>query len=185
MAVDISGLNLGAIDQVDFDNYQEGVEFQPPPDEGTYWVQVPDHIKFSANKEGQLRADLNPLTITDTNPQGVGYRIWYTRVSTNKYAKRNGSPTGDYLRSHGISPSGQPTAQQYADLIESTSGRIAPVATDWEAYCRQCSFTLKGQSAFPQKDDGTRSYRGRCGRCKREIFARLRVKRFVSAVQQQ
>lgn len=199
---DISGLTLNAPEPIDFDNYQEGGEYTPPPVEGQYFVQSPsnvvvkasgekadrDAITISSTKEGQLKATLNPLTITDANAAGVGYQILYTGISAKKSKNRNSSQVGDYLRANGIASVSDQTPQGLANLIEMTAGRIFPVTTRWEAYCKDCDYTVEGQDKFPKaaEDDSTnvggRSYKVPCAHCKKDLYARLKVNRYVSTV---
>lgn len=71
-------------------------------------------------------------------------------MSVKKWAKREGSPLGDYLKSHGIS--GQRTNAEYLAAAEATVGRVSEAGVDWRGYCKDCGTDIKGMEAFPIVD---------------------------------
>lgn len=177
---DISGLNLVAPDRIE-GPYQEQGEYTPPPPAGVYVVQAPDTIVFSGDKNGKLQCKNLKLRIVD-GQEGAGYTIFaYLGTATSKF--RNGNTACDYLRAHGIDIVPEEN-QQYADLIESTQGRTFQVSADWEFYNSDTDETIKGMDKAPLNPDGTRSFRLKDPKTGKELLANLRVKRFVSIVNQ-
>lgn len=189
---DISGLNLKAPERIE-GPYQDKGEYTPPPNEGVYTLQAPDKFEFKGDKNGNMGATIQVRIVE--GQQGAGYTL-YSYISTMKSKFRAGNTACDYLRAHGIEVVPE-TNQQYADLIESTAGRVFQASTIWEAYDSEADETvLKGQDQFPVvKDEATgavipdeltgqakRSYRAVSKVSKKEVLASLKIKRFVSAV---
>ena len=184
--VDISGLGLqplSAEDRVEYGKgYEAGGEFQAPPPEGGYLVQTVS-AKLKAHK-GTLAFDFVGQIVTNAKGEkvGEGYKVFASSVSIKKYKNRNGSPVGDYLAAHGIQFVTEPNEQDYANAITATVGRTAPFTGKWEGFCGDCEETVEGQSSFPLNPDGTRSYKRGCPQCKKDVYARLRVSRWVSTL---
>ena len=180
---DIAGLDLRELtpeEVVDYSQgYQAGGEFQPPPPEGQYLAKC--SVKPAQHKEKILAVDITGEIVgtVDGGTTGAGYKVYQSKASIKKYRNRNGSPVGDFLAAHGIVAEGTPTVAEYATAIGSTDGQIAPFVGQWEAYCKDCEETVQGADQFPVNPDGTRNYRRACPQCRKDILARLRIRRWV------
>ena len=184
--VDISGLGLQPLspeDRVEYGKgYEAGGEYQVPPPEGGYLVQTIG-AKLKAHK-GFLAFDFTGQIAANAKGEkvGEGYKVYQSSISIKKYKNRNGSPAGDYLAAHGIVFTNEPNEQDYANAITATVGRTAPFSGQWEGFCKDCEETLEGSAQFPVAADGTKLHKRPCPQCKKDVFARLRVNRWVSTV---
>lgn len=158
MAVDIShlqGLNPN-VPTAEWDTYDVGGDSKPLPPEGTYLMRSKTPLDpkedLSVGKDGQLIIRNDPTIIAGP---AAGYVCKYNRVSTKRYANRNASPAGDYLKAIGYR--GQPTTpNEYADAAAAVAGQTFEAETQWRARDKDTGFEVKGMENFPTKPDGTR-----------------------------
>ena len=140
-----------------------------------------------------LTAILDGLTIVNSQVDGAnGYKADRVWVDAKKSQFREGSSMGDYLRAHGINPaslmagkSGLEQNAVYANLIESTTGRIVEATTRWEGRCADCDEKKSqyvGMASFPKDDNGIPKHIVKCKHCNKDVFARLRVRTFISKI---
>jgi hypothetical protein len=183
---DISGLQLRDLapeERVDYTKgYELAGEYQVPPPEGQYILQVSE-LKPAKHKEGILAADLTAV-VAENNPKGAGYKVFENggifNIKKNKF--RNASNIDDFLRAFGITFSTPPSVAEYAQALSATFGRFGPAVLKWEGYCKDCDANIKGADSFPLNPDGTRNYRRPCPTCKKDVFARAKIARWVSTV---
>jgi len=161
---DITNLNLREPDPIDWDNYDTGERkpiFLPP--KAQYLFQVAEAPIAAATQEGYLKMQFPSLKIVKPGDPADGYDVKFTNVSAKKWAKREGSPLGDFLKSHGIS--GQRTNAEYIDACYATVGRASEAGADWRAYCKECGKEIKGMENFPVQADGSRQPWVDCDKC--------------------
>lgn len=188
---DISSLGLRDLTPIDYDKYETSSGPSAPPHAGRYLGRAPETIEFSAGKDGQLIAVVDPITIADGEREG--YPVRFTRVSNKppKNSKTGGTQNrtimDDYLRAHGIDA--RPTShQEYADLVESTVGRTFQFDGDWEAYCKGCGKSIaRHETEFPLDAAGNHVPQIKCVACSSPdnevvVRANFRIARFVSAL---
>jgi len=177
---------LKAPDPVDFENYDDagggGQKIVLPP-RGVYSLLPTEPPKVGKTKDGYLQVELTPLELIPPGTPWEVQKINYTRVNTKKWPNKNANGFADYLRSHGYD--GKPTSnEEYQGAAEALVGHPAQAVVDWEAYCKECRYTLKGMEKFPKNEDGTYEQRVKCPNCStaenpKWIFANARVVAFV------
>lgn len=187
MTDNINGISgLKAPDPIDYQDYEDGRAPKAKfalPDRGTYPLIPTEAPKWGATKKGYLQADLTPLKIVAPGTDFDGYEIRFTRVNTQKWPKRNANGMADYLRSHGFQGVCQ-TNEEYQQAVEGLVGNPAHGVVDWEAYCKTCGFTLKGQANFPKDTEGKFVPYVNCPTCStseeaKRVWANVRVVAFV------
>lgn len=189
MGFDISGLqlrDLPAEERVDFTKpYVVAGDYQPPPVEGIYLLQTKE-LKPAKHPQGILAADLVAVVVSDDkgNKDGAGYKVYENggifNIKLNKF--RNASNVDDYLRAHGIVFDAPPDNPTYAQALGVTQDKIAKAQLVWDGYCKDCDANIKGMDQWPIGPDGKRLFRRPCPTCKKDVFARASIKRWVSAV---
>jgi hypothetical protein len=149
MTPDVAQLELTAFDPIDFDQYEDGGtgSYAPPP-EGKYIARAPQITdeSFGVTKAGYLKVTLDPIEVL--SPEANGYKIRFTKLSAKKYAKRNGSQTGDFLRACGIafSPKNNDELKQ---ALKMASLRTFSFVLIWEAFNKDLQESTSGYENFP------------------------------------
>lgn len=196
-SANVAQMDLKPFDILDFDNYDDGGSKNAgksfaPPAEGRYTGRVPQILddgsdvpsstnNFGRTQEGYLKVELPVIDVLDSAANG--YQVKYTRLSTKKYANRNGSQALDFLRACGIDA--RPTNEkELRAAIVSAAGRPFQFQLVWEAYNKDTQETTSGMDNFPTLADGTKQsfIRDEYDSSKR-WFANGKVRYFVSAFQ--
>ena len=184
---DITQLNLAEPDQIEWDDYEPGGEGTPPIPDGKYVLQAPVSFAFDATAERRLRVTLDPVVVV--GPTHTGSKIRWIRLSTKRYANRNGSPVGDYLRACGVMAS-PITNEQYVTCIEATTGRVFQGTTQQHVYCNHkdtphaaaAPYAIDGQVSIPKNGDGTSKLSFPCPVCQKTVFVNSQVRRFIDSI---
>lgn len=185
MVENVAGLNQGAVDEVDWDSYEDASgEFQLP-EEGEYTFRAPDQDGFEIGEtqNGDFKATFT--AVVDGGPYD-GFEARYTSVSGKVFqrgkSKTKVSQLGDYLRAVGSNarPSSRDKDQQTA-AVKSTAGSTFKAFARWEGQCKACQTRVNGMSRF-QNGSGEPQQTIACPSCKAEVRARFRVNRYISAV---
>lgn len=193
------------------ENYDFGGDYTPPPQPKTvdekgkatfikFTAQAPsaDKInlrdkatgKWLTTREGLLKAVIEGIKLVDS-----GYEFRETHIGTGQYKKyRGGQPTGesrnaspalDYLHAHGIS-SKQITfdsAGAYEEAFKHTADRQFLVTADWGAYDNDAKQDVASKwEDFPVDPDNAGARLPYIERNGKRFWARMQVKRYVSAV---
>jgi hypothetical protein len=202
-AVDISGLGLPQLsddDKLDYGKYQGGQEstYRRPPVEGKYTFQAPANVRVIPSSKGEkdtlvitnskdgkfLTFILDGAKITNSAAENNGQVAGRAWLNTKRNPYRMASGAADYLRSHGIT-SNPNTNEDYAKAAGNTAGRLFEATIQWEGRCSDCDETksqLVGQDAFPKNEDGSTKAVVECKHCKKNIFARFVIKKFIAHV---
>lgn len=166
-----------APDAIDWSNYDSGGKtITPPPLAGDVGLQT-TKVEWGTTKDGYLQAMLSVKVIAP-GKEGDGHEANFIRLSTKKWANRNGNPMADYLRAHGIEAAPQ-TNEDYQQLVNATVGRMAEAAVDRRGYDKQtqqayedAAFVVDGKPVtFLQMQNP-----------ERRVFANLNVRWFKSAI---
>jgi hypothetical protein len=153
---EINLLDLKEPDPIDWDHYDTG-ERKPivVPVKGFYQFQVAEMPEVGATREGYLMIKLPLLRLIKLGTPEDGAEIRFTNVSAKKWANREGSPLGDFLKAFGIS--GQRTNAEYVAAAQATINRVCEAGLDWRGYCKQCGTEVaKGMDKFPLDANGVR-----------------------------
>lgn len=157
MAADISQLNLKQPIQVDWDNYNPGSRYTPPPpalgadDKAIVYTGIlPKEVDFDADDAGNLVVKFD--TITLRGGAADGYQIRFTRVSTKPFQK-NGKEIpvhslGNLLKSAGLVAKPQTNAE-YVASVKSVLGKPVQFTIDWFAKGKETGEAIRGYKAFP------------------------------------
>jgi hypothetical protein len=166
MTADVSQMNLKPFDPIDYDNYDDGPKgggtSYAPPAEGRYTGRIaalPDDgsdvisstNSFGRTQEGYLKVQLPDIEILEGTANG--YKVKYTRLSSKKYAKKNGSQALDFLRACGIDARPQSEAE-LRSLLKQTVGRPFQFQLIWQAYDKNSETEIRGAENFPLLPDG-------------------------------
>jgi hypothetical protein len=166
MNADVAQMDLKPFDPIDFDNYDDGSKkagksYAPPP-EGRYTgrvLTIPDDGSdvisstnaFGRTQEGYLKVDLPTIDVLDQSANG--YVVKYTRLSSKKYAKRNGSQVLDFLRACNIDA--RPTNEnELRAAVRMAAGRPFQFQLVWEAYNKNTEESTSGAENFPKDATG-------------------------------
>ena len=164
--MDTAGLGLKEPQQIDWDNYNPGSKYIPPPvpvgADGKVLVftgQLPTTIEKEQADAGYRRYLLDPIKLVK-NGNGVdGYTIRFTRASVKPFEKngkvQNASPVGNILRSAGVSAKPQRTAE-YDATMNAVKGRVVAFTLEWEARTKSTDpiqETVRGYANFPNDPD--------------------------------
>ena len=194
---DISALGaLRPVEPLNLANYAENKksEFRLPA-KGRYTLRAPEAFPstaFDRTSKGDLSVQIDPTIVGPTNE---GFQLRFTRVSAKSFNRGSdkASILGDYLKACGINGELK-DEQAFADAAESTANAIYQADLDWEAY-HKAGVDVKGMENFPKRADG--SYESRVPVMNPDkpteqlidedgrpvyAYARLKIKRFVSAV---
>ena len=152
---DINSVQLREPDPMDWDHYDSGERktIVSPP-KGNYQVQATEPFEVAATQSGYRMLKFPAFKICKPGDPADGHEVKYTNLSVQKWPKREGSPLGDYLKSHGVS--GQQSNADYVAAAEAVQGRVSEAGVDWRGYCKDCNAQLKGMEKFPTAADGTR-----------------------------
>lgn len=164
MSSDVAGLNLKEPDQMDWDNFNPGGKYQPPPDaldaSGKaiiYNAQLPTTLgskeTLDATQDGYRSFRVGPLTLVKNGNGADGYQIRFYTVSVKKFNDREGNPinvssAGKLIRAAGVNAKPQRNAE-YEAAIKACAGRIVPIVIDWEARNKDTGEEVKGFENFP------------------------------------
>lgn len=158
-----SGIGLKEPDQMNWDNYNPGSKFVPPPpakdEKGNniiYYGQVPQNVgddsTLEVTDEGYRQFVVDPVKIVKSGAAD-GYEIRFTRHNVKKF-ERNGkavdaSSTGNYLRSCGVLAKPQKNTE-YEAAVKTTRGKVFPFTLDWTAYNKDTGEKVNGYENFPE-----------------------------------
>lgn len=158
----IAQQNLKEPEQVDWNNYNSGSTYQPPPPalgaDGkaiTYYGVA--EVQAADPDDGYLNFLLEPIKIVKSG-SADGQLIRFTRASTKPFQK-NGTPIkgnpnklANFLRSCGLQAKPQ-TNSEYVASVKATAGKTFPFTIDWEAYNKDTGERVKGFLNFPEDPD--------------------------------
>lgn len=158
-----AGMGLTEPRQIDWDNYNPGSRYVPPPpakDAGgktiVYSGQLPKDVIEEQDDEGYRRYLLDPITLVKNGGTVDGTTIRFTRVSVKPFEKNgkpvNASSAGNVLRSAGVPAKPQKTAE-YDNAMKAARGRIVQFAIDWEARNKDTGEKVSGYDNFPDDTD--------------------------------
>lgn len=147
------GINLDAVEQANYEDYQDAQTRKPTPPPGLYDVQLPGEFKYKKGSAGQLIILMDPLKIVGGDADGRDIR--FTQVSTKKFSNVNASQAADVLRN--VGSVAQPhTVKDWQDAFENIAGQVATnVRCVWSGYDK-ITKTEYDEKAFPMGADGTR-----------------------------
>lgn len=161
MATDIAGLNAREPEQVNWDNYNPGSKFTPPPPVAgpdgkpiTYYGEVAGEVQVETDDEGYLRWVLDPVKIVRSGNGSDGYQLRFTRVSTKKFQKNGktveASSVGNFLKACQVQQKPQKNADYHAAVLAAVKGKkIFPFTIEWEARNKETGEQVKGFANFP------------------------------------
>ena len=169
MTTDTAGIDLREPDKMDWDNYNPGTKYTPPPQVGeikdgklvstVFFGQLPSAIVPEVSQSTQLRQYLiDPIKLVRSG-QSDGYEIRFTRASVKKWTNKktgepiNASMVGNLLKSVGVTAKPQRTAE-YDAVIKQIAGKVAAFTIDWEARNKDTGEVVEGYVNFP--DDPAR-----------------------------
>lgn len=147
------GINLDAVEQANYEDYQDAQTRKPTPPEGVYDLQLPNEFKYKKGSAGQLIILLDPLKIVGGDYDGRELR--FCQVSTKKFKNVNASQAVDVLRN--VGSVAQPSSvKEWQDAYENIAGAVASnVKCVWRGYDK-ITKTEYDVNAFPMLEDGTR-----------------------------
>lgn len=147
------GINLEAVEQANYTDYQDAQTRKPTPPSGVYDLQLPGEFKYKKGNAGQLIIALDPLKIVGGEHDGRDVR--FTQVSTKKFKNVNASQAVDLLRNLG-SVAQPSTVKEWQEAMEGVAGEIATkVLCIWRGYDKVTQMEYD-EKAFPLLEDGTR-----------------------------
>ncbi len=158
-------IDLREPDQMDWDNYNPGSKYTPPPQakgqDGKYipyFGQVKSKFEekdFKVTDEGFRSYELGPVTIVKSGSSD-GYQIRFVNASVKKFKRGDkvidASQVGNFLKACQITQKPQKNSE-YDAAIKATAGRTFPFTLDWEARNRDTGEEVKGYNAFPLDPD--------------------------------
>lgn len=162
MSADTAGLGLKEPEIIDWENFNPGGKYTPPPvpvdSEGKaihFVAQLPADLgdRVGVNDNGYRTFEAGPLRLVK-NGNGVdGTEIRFYTVSVQKFTNKDGQPinvnsAGKLLRAAGVTAKPQTTAQ-YEQAMKAARGRTIPIAIDWVAKDKDTGFEIKGYENFP------------------------------------
>jgi len=165
-----------APDAIDWANYDAGKSFVAPPPAGDVSLQT-TKVDWSTTNDDYLLALLS-VKVINPGKEGDGHEANFVRLSTKKWANRNGNSMGDYLRAHGVAAAPQTNAE-YQSLVNATIGRAAEAAVDRRGYDKATQ-TPYEDAAFVV--DGNPVTFLQLQNPERRVFANLNVRWFKSAI---
>lgn len=205
---DTAGLAYTEPDKMDWDNYNPGSRYTPPPQCGvvgedgkfhptTFFGQLPQTITAEVNQTTNLRQYLiDPIKLVRSGSSD-GYEIRFTRAGVNKFKNKKGEPinasmVGNLLRSVGVTAKPQRTAE-YDAAMNLIRGKVAAFTLDWTARNKETGETVEGYANFPddperpgqkkailKAGDTYRTKDGTTDTVKSEVlFANARIRYFV------
>lgn len=161
---DTAGLNLNQPPKIDWDNYNPGSKYTPPPvpvgPDGKKIVfsgQV-GGIKPTEDQENNRQYILDPIKLVKMGSGVDGYEIRFTFVGTQPFFKTlpdgtkkplNASPVGNVLRAGGVTAKPQ-TVPEYDAAMNLVKGRVIQFTADWEARNKETGETVRGYENFPE-----------------------------------
>lgn len=163
---DTAQMNLREPEQVDWDNYNSGSKFAPPPPaldangKPIVYYGVVGEAKEDEPDRGFLSFLLDPIKIVRSGNGADGYSIRFTRASVRPFTKKDasgeevpvkGNPNklANFLRAVGLQVKPQ-TNSDYRAAVKAASGRTFPFTIDWEAYNKDTGERVKGYLSFPE-----------------------------------
>lgn len=147
------GINLDAVEQANYEDYQDAQTRKPTPPPGIYDLQLPTEFKYKKGNAGQLIIALDPLKIVGGEHDGRELR--FTQVSTKKFKNVNASQAVDVLRNVG-SVAQPATVKDWQEAMENIAGQTASsVRCIWRGYDKQTQ-TEYDENAFPMLEGGGR-----------------------------
>jgi hypothetical protein len=147
------GINLDAVEQANYEEYQDAQTRKPTPPAGVYDVQLPTEFKYKKGSAGQLIILLDPLKIV--GGEHDGREIRFCQVSTKKFKNVNASQAADVLRN--VGSVAQPhSVSEWQSAFESIAGEtVTNVRCVWRGYDKVTQ-TEYDEKAFPVGADGVR-----------------------------
>ena len=164
---DVSQLELGPTEAVDWSTYEEAATRRmTPPGGTTYSLRIPEQIGYRRGNDGQLVVQLDPLVIV--GGEHDGFQIRFTTVSTKRFPNSNACTAGDVIQNAKkvglLAADVQPvTKEQWAEAFNQLKGMVLnDVYCDWEARDKEnrdsngFSKTIaRSMKQFPTREDGT------------------------------
>lgn len=155
---DTSGLNLNNPPQIDWDNYNPGSKYTPPPvpvggdGKNLVFTGQVQGITPGEDKDNNRQYVLDPIKLVKMGQGLDGYEIRFTYVGTKPFEKNgkpiNASPVGNVLKSAQVVAKPQ-TVNQYDAAMNMVKGRTVQFTADWEARNKETGETVRGYSNFP------------------------------------
>lgn len=155
----IGGLELNEPEQMDWENYNPGSKYAPPPPalgvDGkpiTYYGTLPPAT--AEVTDDKFRTYLFDTIKLVKSGGADGYEIRFTRASVKRFNNRktgkpiNASAAGNVLRSVGITAKPQRTAE-YDAAMKLVTGKTAAFTIDWQAYNKDTGEKVNGYERFP------------------------------------
>lgn len=163
---DIAQTNFREPERTDWDNYNAGSKFVPPPPalgadgKAIVYYGVAEKFEQRANQYA-VDAEGNPYLNFLIDPVKVvrsgahdGYTIRFTEASVKPFEK-NGAPIkgnpnklANYLRACGMQAKPQSNSE-YIASVQATKGRPFGFTVEWEAYNKDTGERIKGFKCFP------------------------------------
>lgn len=159
----VSQLGLKEPDQIDWDNYNPGSSYQPPPPAKDangnviqYFGQAPTTFSFEATDDQLLQAVVDPIKIVKSNNGADGYTVRFTRINVRPFQKDgkpiNATSLGNYLKANGITAKPQRNVE-YEAAVKQTAGRVFPLTLDWYGKDKITGEVVRGYDNFPEDPD--------------------------------
>ena len=137
---------------------------RPVPPPGRYTVRAPESFSgaFGRSKAGALLAQIDPTVVGGDHD---GYQIRFVKVSAKPFTQRTRrdgvetqettSQVAQYLKACGRTGSVPTDPQEIANLVETTSGQLYEIETDWKVWDKfaQVEYTLRKNPDMFAKDD--------------------------------
>lgn len=153
-------LDLKEPEQIDWDNYNPGSKYMPPPPalgvDGkalVYFGTLPKITdqNFEATDEGFLQVVADPITIVKSG-SADGYQIRFSRFNVKKFQKNGktieASSLGNLLRGAGVVAKPQKN-EEYKAATKSVGGKVISFTLDWYAKNKETGEEVRGFAAFP------------------------------------
>lgn len=162
---DTAQLGLREPEQTDWDNYNQGSKYAPPPvpiDSAGNLITfygMAEGIREDGDDDGYLQFVIDPVKIVLGD--GAGQQVRFTYASTRPKMRKDrksgelvpikGNPTklGDYLRACG-SPAKPQTNDQYRAAVKVSTGKKFPFKADWYARNKDTGEFVSGYVNFPE-----------------------------------
>ncbi len=164
MANDMAQQNLKEPETADWDNWNAGSKYAPPPPAvgpdgaAIIYYGVVGEAKQTDPDEGYLNILLDPIKIVRSGSFD-GQTLRFTRASVKPFTKAGadgnrtpikGNPNklGNYLRACGLQAKPQ-TNSEYLASVKATMNKPFPFTLDWEAYNKDTGERIRGFVNFP------------------------------------
>lgn len=166
MTEDIAQVGLKDAPVVDWENYNKGSNYLPPPvpikadGKAVIFFGVATATETDPD-DGYLQFLLDPIKIVKTDNGAITGQneVRFVRASVKPYMKadkdgnkvpKKGNPNklADYLRGCGLQAKPQQNSE-YRAAVRACSGKLAGFVGDWEAYSKETGESIRGYLNFP------------------------------------